>query len=142
MWKEMEVGMSDRETQVRKETVVEADRGDVWRALTDPALLSEWLADEVELEPIPGSEATFRYDDGEERSGTVTEVDPEHRLAFTWSREDDPPSEVELTLVPAVSGTRIIVTERALVGAPSAFAGIEWGGRLEALVGVARLVLA
>ena len=79
--------------KVEREITVAAQPKDVWRALTDEALLSEWLAPEVELDPEEGGELFVRTEDGEERWGTVDEVEEGRRLAFTWGD-----SSVELTV--------------------------------------------
>ena len=80
---------------IRRDVVLPASRTEVWEALTDPERLADWFANEVDLELRPGGPASFRWDNGEERRATVTEVEPEERLAFTW--DDD--------------GTRLTVVE-------------------------------
>ena len=92
---------------IRKEIVLPATRDDVWDALTDEDRLEEWFANDVELDLRPGGGASFRWSNGEERRATVTEVDPERRLAFEWDDE----GEVELTLDDDVDGTRLTVVE-------------------------------
>ena len=92
---------------VRREIVFPADPAEVWEALTEPERLEDWFATEVELELRPGGGATFRWGNGEERHATVTEVDPERRLAFEWEEE----GEVEFTLDDDVDGTRLTVVE-------------------------------
>ena len=92
---------------IRKEIVLPADRDDVWDALTDAERLEDWFANEVELELRPGGGASFRWSNGEERHATVTEVEPERRLAFDWDDEGS----VEFTLVDDVDGTRLVVVE-------------------------------
>jgi uncharacterized protein YndB with AHSA1/START domain len=131
----------DSERTVERATVLDADPADVWRALTDERLLSAWLADEAELDPIEGGEAVFRFDGGEERRGTVLRVEEERALAFTWSRPEGPETYVELTLAPAVSGTRLVVVERATTTGPVALAGRRWDARLAALRRATSLVL-
>jgi uncharacterized protein YndB with AHSA1/START domain len=131
----------DRERKVERTTVLDADPSDVWRALTDESLLSEWIADEAEIDPVEGGDAVFRFGDGEERRGTVVRVDEERSLAFTWSRPEEPETYVELTLEPAVAGTRLIVVERAISVGPVALAGASWDSRLAALGRVASLAL-
>ena len=54
----------------------------------------------------------------------------------------EPETEVELTLVPLVSGTRLVVVERASAATPTALAGAAWGARLSALQLALLLVLA
>jgi uncharacterized protein YndB with AHSA1/START domain len=133
--------MDDQERRVERETVLEAPSSEVWDALTDERLLGEWLADEAELEPVPGGRASFRFADGSERRGTVLEVEEERRLAFTWARPGEPETQVELTLEPLVVGTRLIVVERVSSGAPMALSGVAWGARLAALGRATELVL-
>lgn len=92
---------------IRKEIVLPATRDDVWGALTDEDRLEEWFANDVELDLRPGGGASFRWSNGEERHATVTEVEPERRLAFDWEDEGT----VEFTLADDVDGTRLVVVE-------------------------------
>ncbi|MDQ6731172.1 MAG: SRPBCC domain-containing protein [Actinomycetota bacterium] len=107
-----------------------------WQAVTEPAWLARWLADEVELEPWPGGAARFRVGDSE-RTGWVEELCPPDpaaatpgRLAFWWSEDGEPASRVELTVSPlGESATTIRVVETRpleildLVGLPAPGAG-------------------
>jgi uncharacterized protein YndB with AHSA1/START domain len=92
---------------IRREIVLSAPREDVWEALTEPERLEDWFANDVDLDLRPGGGASFRWSNGEERHATVTEVDPERRLAFEWDDE----GEVSLTLADHVDGTRLTVVE-------------------------------
>ena len=92
--------------EVTREVVFEAPVEDVWSALTEPERLREWFANDVELELEPGGEGLFRWDDGEERSAVVVDVEPERRFAFTWDG-----SRVCIELDAVAGGTRVVVTE-------------------------------
>jgi uncharacterized protein YndB with AHSA1/START domain len=92
---------------IRREIVLPAPREEVWEALTDAERLEDWFANDVDLDLRPGGGASFRWSNGEERTATVTEVDPERRLAFEWDDE----GEVEFTLDDDGEGTRLTVTE-------------------------------
>lgn len=92
---------------IRKEIVLPSSREEVWSALTDPARLAEWFANDVELDLRPGGEARFRWRNGEERRATLTRVEHAERLAFSW--EDA--GEVEFTLADDADGTRLTVVE-------------------------------
>jgi uncharacterized protein YndB with AHSA1/START domain len=92
---------------IRKEIVLPSPREEVWEALTDPERLEDWFANEVDLDLRPGGGASFRWDNGEERHATVTEVDPERRLTFEWEDE----GEVVFTLADDVDGTLLTVVE-------------------------------
>jgi uncharacterized protein YndB with AHSA1/START domain len=92
--------------EVRREIVLPSEPDEVWSALTEADRLEEWFATDVELEPVPGGEGTFRWGDGEERHAVVEEVDPERRFAFSWEE-----SRVVIELEPVEDGTRVVVTE-------------------------------
>ena len=94
---------------IRREIVLPAPREEVWEALTEPERLEDWFANDVDLDLRPGGGASFRWSNGEERTATVTEVEPERRLAFEWDDE----GEVEFTLDDDVDGTRLTVVETA-----------------------------
>jgi uncharacterized protein YndB with AHSA1/START domain len=116
--------------QVERERTFEATPEEVWEAITDERLLSEWLADDAEIDPEPGGEVRFRV------------VEEGRRLAFTWSRDGEGPSQVEFTLEPAVSGTRLVVVERALKAPLASGTGHRWQGALEELARALELVAA
>jgi uncharacterized protein YndB with AHSA1/START domain len=118
--------------RVQREINLDAEADRVWAALTDSALLEDWLAEDVDIDAERGGELTLRVD-GEERNGTVIEAEPERRLAFTWEREGEGESLVEFALEPAVGGgTRLVVVEQALNG-PVALATTGWEARLKRL---------
>ena len=73
-------------TRVKRETVLDVDAERAWEAISDPAELERWLADEVELEPVEGSPARFVVD-GEERPARIERVDEGRGLSFTWERD-------------------------------------------------------
>jgi uncharacterized protein YndB with AHSA1/START domain len=133
--------MGESEREVERQAILEASPEEVWEALTDERLLSEWLAEDAELDPVEGGDAVFRFEDGEERRGTVLRVEEERSLAFTWARPDEPETYVRLTLEPALGGTRLVVVERAARLGPVALAG-SWDVRLAALRQATRLVVA
>jgi uncharacterized protein YndB with AHSA1/START domain len=128
------------ERRVERERVFDAEPAEVWEALTDEALLREWLGDDVSLEPYEGGELHVR-DGGVERDGTIERVEEGRSLAFTWSRDGEIPSSVELTLEPVVSGTRLRVVERAGAGPMAATAGPLWEMRLGGLAKLLALAL-
>jgi uncharacterized protein YndB with AHSA1/START domain len=91
---------------IRREIILPAPREEVWEALTEPARLAEWFAN-VDLDLRPGGGASFLWSNGETRTATVTEVEPERRLAFEWDDE----GEVAFTLDDDTEGTRLTVVE-------------------------------
>ena len=131
--------MSD--DSVTRETVLDLDRDDAWRAVTDAEQLEHWLADEVEIDLVEGGDLRVRYDDGRERHGTVEEVTEPERVVFRWH----PVPEIELETVvtielePAEEGTRVTVVETGFdvlpVASAQACAAVNawaWEARLQA----------
>jgi uncharacterized protein YndB with AHSA1/START domain len=133
--------MSDEECRVERETVLPATADEVWAALTEKALLEEWLASEVELDLEEGGEATFRSEDGDERSGRVELVDAPHRFAFRWGRPLEAETLVEFTLEEVADGCRLVVVE---TGAPAALSitGARWSASRHGLARASALCLA
>ena len=93
--------------EVNREIEFPVSPDEVWEALTNPAELEEWYANDVELEPREGGAGVFRWDDGEERRATVTVVEPSERLVLDW----DDATETEFTLEETDGGTKLHVRE-------------------------------
>jgi uncharacterized protein YndB with AHSA1/START domain len=82
----------------------------VWRALTDPSLLAEWLLPAVGLRLEPGTAFTFQTQPYPGWDGTVNcrflEIEPGKKLSYAWVvAEMD--TVVTFTLTPTSSGTRL-----------------------------------
>ena len=123
---------------IRREVVLPVEPERAWELITDPDELEGWLADEVELEPEEGGEVHVRFEDGEERWGTVEEVEHERRLAFVWGD-----SRVEWVLQPVPEGTRLVVVEQSLAPVVGPLmAAPRVGPRMAALQAHASLCLA
>jgi uncharacterized protein YndB with AHSA1/START domain len=75
-------------------------------------------------------------------SGVYTEVDPPHRLGFTWSWEDDgePDAVVEdtvvVTFVPEAQGTVVTVAHTSVAHESEGGAEQGWNDVLDRLVGL------
>jgi len=126
--------ITEQEPSVERETTLETSPERAWEAISDPAELERWLAEEVELEPVEGAPARFVVD-GDERHGEVREVDEGRRISFTWRAPEEPATLVELTLDPLTDDgpVRLIVVETAPAGVPVASASARaWPGRLQA----------
>ena len=88
----------------------------VWRALTDPVLLGEWLLPVIGLELQPGAAFTFKTQPHPGWDGTVhcrmLEIDPPRRLSYTWVVGDMVlDTVVTFTLTPTASGTRLSLVQ-------------------------------
>lgn len=90
----------------RAEIAVRADIDRVFRALTDPVELDEWIAIAAAVQPWPGG--TYDFGWGPDRGPeTISAYDPPHRLAFRWREDDLPATDVVWTLDRALGGTRV-----------------------------------
>ena len=82
----------------------------VWRALTDPALLMEWLLPVVDLRLEPGAAFTFHAQPQPGWDGVVNcrllEIEAHRKLSYTWV-VGDMDTVVTFTLTPTASGTRL-----------------------------------
>jgi len=76
----------------------------IWRALTQPHLLQEWLM-QSDFAPEPDREFTFRGDWGSVQC-RVVEVEPYRSLSYTWGAMGLE-SVVTWTLAPSPKGTHL-----------------------------------
>lgn len=95
--------------KIEREIILPTTREEAWSALTEAEELREWFANDVELEAVPGGDAVFRWDNGEERHAVVEAVDELERVVFHF----DDHGTVELALEDAVGGTLVRVRETA-----------------------------
>jgi uncharacterized protein YndB with AHSA1/START domain len=117
----------------------------VFPYFTDPGLVTTWLADTADLDARPGGDLCLVVD-GNPARGRFVEVEPPHRVVFTWGIEgndDLPPgaSTVEVVLEAERGDTVVTLTHRGLTGdfRPSHQAGwTQFLGELAALVAPAR----
>jgi len=114
----MEVTMA--EYRIERELVIDAPVEVVWSAITEPDQISQWLADRVELEAVPGGHGLMIFGD---QGGplVVQTVDRPTRFSFRWNHpQGEEPAAgnsllVEFTLVPeGGEQTRLRVTESGL----------------------------
>ncbi len=86
----------------------------VWRALTDPVLLAEWLLPVVDLKLEPGAAFTFKAQPQPGWDGIVNcrllEMEAHRKLSYTWV-VGDMDNVVTFTLTPTASGTRLSLVQ-------------------------------
>jgi uncharacterized protein YndB with AHSA1/START domain len=87
----------------------------VWRALTDPVLLAEWLLPVVALELEPGAAFTFKTQPYPGWDGIVNcrvlEIAPHEKISYTWVVGFGLDTVVTFTLTPTASGTRLSLVQ-------------------------------
>ena len=87
----------------------------IWRALTQPHLIEEWLM-KNDFKPEVGHSFNLRGDWGGVLDCEVLAVEPNRTLTYTWNFSHDDPaydlrSVVTFTLVPTDTGTRLRVEQ-------------------------------
>jgi uncharacterized protein YndB with AHSA1/START domain len=130
---------------VERELEIAASPQRVWSFLVDPEKAVRWMGVSALLDPRPGGEYRVVVLPGHTARGEFVELDPPHRLVFTWGWEpegDEPSavpagsSTIEIELVPTGEGTLLRFTHRDLPSPESAEShGRGWDyylGRLEA----------
>ena len=87
----------------------------VWRALTDPVLLAEWLLPVVDLTCERGAAFTLQAPPKPGWDGTVNcrflEIETHRKLSYTWVVGDFIDTVVTFTLTPTASGTRLSLVQ-------------------------------
>jgi uncharacterized protein YndB with AHSA1/START domain len=108
----------------------------VWRALTDPVLLAEWLLPVVDLKLEPGAAFTFKTQPQPGWDGTVNcrfvEIEAHRKLSYTWVVGDmDIETVVTFTLTPTASGTRLSLVQSGFKpDQKQNFAGARYGWKM------------
>lgn len=87
----------------------------LWRALTTPHLMAEWLM-KTDFAPELGRRFTLSGDWGGTLDCRVLEIDPPDRLAYSWDHAHEDPayaltSVVTFTLTPTLTGVRLRVEQ-------------------------------
>lgn len=86
----------------------------VWRALTDPVLLTEWLLPIIDLKLEAGAAFTFKAEPQPGWDGTVNcrfiEIEAQRKLSWAWV-VGDIDTVVTFTLTPTAAGTRLSLVQ-------------------------------
>ena len=86
----------------------------VWRALTEPELLAEWLLPVLDLQLEPNAAFTFKTQAYPGWDGTVNcrflEIEPLRKLSYTWA-VPFLDTVVTFTLTPTPLGTRLSLVQ-------------------------------
>lgn len=106
----------------------------VWRALTDPELLAEWLLPAVDLELEPGSTFTFVTQPQPGWDGIVNcqvlEIEAHRTLRYAWV-VGDIDTVVTFMLAPTASGTQLSIVQSGFKPHQKKnFGGARYGWRM------------
>ena len=108
----------------------------VWRALTDPALLAEWLLPVVGLRLEPGAAFTFKTQPYPGWDGIVScrilENEAHKKLSYTWVVGDmEIDTVVTFALTPTASGTRLSLVQSGFrADQKQNFGGARYGWKM------------
>lgn len=106
----------------------------LWRALTQPHLIAEWLM-KNDFQPVVGHGFNLRGDWGGVLDCEVLTVEPERSLAYSWNfKHDDPAfnltSVVTFTLTPMNGGVHLRMEQAGFrPDQPQAYGGALHGWR-------------
>ena len=108
----------------------------VWRALTDPTLLAEWLLPVVggKLALETGSTFTFKTQPYPGWDGTVNcellEIEPHEKLSYKWT-VPFLDTVVTFTLTPTATGTRVVLVQSGFTSDQKReFGGARYGWKM------------
>lgn len=98
-----------RSVVIEREFAFPAER--IWRALTQPHLIEEWLM-KNDFQPVVGHRFNLRGEWGGVLDCEVLVIEPNERLSYTWNYPHDDAtydlkSVVTLTLTPTGKGTHL-----------------------------------
>jgi uncharacterized protein YndB with AHSA1/START domain len=128
---------------VTREVVIDARPETVWQFLVDPEKIARWKGMTISFDAKVGSPYRIAVVPGHVAIGEIVELDPPHRLVYTWGWEGEtavPPgsSTVEYELLPEGAGTRLRLTHRDLPNAEAAEShGHGWDHYVQRLAVVA-----
>jgi uncharacterized protein YndB with AHSA1/START domain len=106
----------------------------VWRALTDPALLTQWLLPSIGFRAEHGAAFTFNAPPQPEWDGKVhcrmLEIDVHQKLSWSWV-VGDIDTIVTFILTPTVDGTHLTIIQSGFkVGQKRNVAGARYGWKM------------
>ena len=102
-----ETSSETRSVVIEREFAFPAER--IWRALTQPHLIEEWLM-KNDFKPVVGHQFNLRGDWGGVLDCEVLAIEPNRELSYTWNFKNadaafDLQSVVTFTLTPTRAGT-------------------------------------
>jgi uncharacterized protein YndB with AHSA1/START domain len=96
--------------EARIERTLEHDQEAVWRMLTDPSLLPQWLAP-GDLSLNKGGAAKLNFpESGTNVESVVTEVEPPRLIEYSWSSPGEPDRPLRWEAAATKGGTQLSLT--------------------------------
>ena len=124
--------------RIEHEIYIQAPPEVVFRFFTDPAMHTRWIGQRATLDPRRGGIYRCVMTGTATVAGEYVEVEPPHRVVFTWGFENNPgippgSSTVSITLIPDRNGTRVRLVHTGLPHPAIAPHHQGWAGYLSQL---------
>ena len=75
--------------KIEKHVIINVPAAKVWKALTEPGQLGEWMMMPTTFEPVVRKEFTFKAENSDKWDGiiycTVKEIEVNRKLVYTWN---------------------------------------------------------
>ena len=92
---------------------IHSTRSEVFRAITDPKILSKWFVDHATLEARKGGSYAFGWDGGPTHTGKVLDLVPNTRITLSWKwpgHEKLPATRLKMSVERKDGGTVLLFT--------------------------------
>lgn len=120
--------------EARLERIIDHDRRSVWRMLTDPDAIVNWLAP-AEIDARKGGRIHIDFpESGAIIDSVITEFDPPGLLSYSWSSGNEPARPLRWQLESLGTETRLSLTVRLPPDEDIARAAAGWDAHLEMLL--------
>jgi len=120
--------------EARLERIIEHDRREVWRMLTEPQALVNWLAP-AEIDARKGGHIHIDFpESGAIIDSRISEFDSPGLLAYSWSSGAEPDRQLRWQLESLGTETRLALTLRLPHDEDIAKAAAGWDAHLEMLL--------
>lgn len=130
----------DAKPQIKIDTFIEASPAEVWKAITDKVLISQWLM-ETNIEPVVGFQGYFKMKPVPGFNGqitaTVLKVAPNSVFSYTWQSDwMKKPTTIKFTLMEKGGGTLLTLEHWGFKGFRGFFLKKMLGGGWKKLISV------
>ena len=92
---------------LEKELFINATPQRVFQALTEKEDLERWFVKKAEVDLRPGGAIRLEWAPDAVEIGTILELDPPHRLSYSWEALEPSPTTITFELTAENDGTRL-----------------------------------